>query len=232
MLRCRSTNNRLQVRTRIHRLTRHVAKRAEETGRRLGVLPYRPEHRTSNEWSVAYRAGALDYYAQLDELARYSVIAGYLGWAASEQVTNAPSVLDIGCGSGVLRRRLEGIPFSEYVGIDLSDTAIEAARQEGFSRSRFLVGDVTTTELGLFDVVVLNEVLYYASDAPAFLQHVAKLLRDGGIALVSMWRHPGDRALWRSVDAAFRAVDRVEIRNRANPVNKHGWIVACYRSRR
>ncbi len=215
------------VTRRIRRHARRVVKWADEWGRRLGVLPYRPERRTTQEWSAAYGAGALDYYAQLDELARYSVIIGYVGWVASEVLARPPSVLDVGCGSGVLRRRLEEAPFSDYVGIDLSDAAIEVARRQAFSRSRFVVGDVTTTELGQFDVVVLNEVLYYAGDALAFLERVRKLLREGGIVFVSMWRHPGDRLLWKTVDTAFRVIDRVEVRNRANPMNAQGWIVAC-----
>ncbi|HEV7523543.1 MAG TPA: class I SAM-dependent methyltransferase, partial [Acidimicrobiia bacterium] len=118
-------------------------------------------------------------------------------------------------------------------GIDLSGAAIESARQQSFARAQFVVGDVMTADLGrsAFDVVVLNEVLYYAPDATAFLERIRALLNEDGSVVISMWRHPGDRTLWKAVDTVFRVVDRVEIRNRANSVNPRGWIVACCRAR-
>lgn len=216
---------------RLRREARHAANILDAWGRRLGVLAYRPEQRSSAEWSRAYGAGSLDYYAELDELARYSVIAGYINWAASADGAGARSVLDVGCGPGLLRARLEGPALGDYVGIDLSETAIDAARAAAYPRARFLVGDVTTTELDRFDVVVLNEVLYYAADAGAFLGRIGALTNDNGIVIVSMWRHPGDHKLWNTVDEVLPVIDRVEVRNRANAMNQRGWIVACGRPR-
>jgi 2-polyprenyl-3-methyl-5-hydroxy-6-metoxy-1,4-benzoquinol methylase len=213
------------------RYARRVAEWADAWGRRLGVLPYRPERRTSAQWSAEYDAGALDYYGRLDELARYSVIVGYVGWLVAEAPPSSSTLLDVGCGSGLLRRHLERVPLSEYVGIDLSEAAIRAAREQDFTRSRFVVGDVgTTAERGPFDIVVLNEVLYYAPDTAAFLEQLRSMLTDRGALVVSVWRHPGDRRLWQRVVDAFEVVDRVEVRNRANPVNARGWIVACCRA--
>jgi 2-polyprenyl-3-methyl-5-hydroxy-6-metoxy-1,4-benzoquinol methylase len=212
---------------------RRVVHRSAEWGRRLGLLPYRPEERTSDEWTAAYDSGSLDYYAQLAELGRYSGIVGYIQWSASGDADSQRCVLDVGCGSGLLRRRLSDANTADYVGIDLSDAAIETARQQSFDRAQFVVGDVMTADLGrsAFDVVVLNEVLYYAPDATAFLERIRALLNEDGSVVISMWRHPGDRTLWKAVDTVFRVVDRVEIRNRANSVNPRGWIVACCRAR-
>jgi SAM-dependent methyltransferase len=211
------------------RLARRAVDRAGAAGRRLGLLAYRPEQRSVQEWTSAYEAGRLDYYGQLDELGRYSVLVGYVGWLAAARPVG-PRVLDVGCGNGLLRERLDGASFSEYVGVDLSGAAVAAARARDHDRSRFVVGDVGSLDEGRFDVVVLNEVLYYSPDPRAFLERLASLLTPDGLLLVSMWRHPGDRALWRTVDGALRLVDRVEVRNRGNRVNPRGWRVACYRS--
>jgi 2-polyprenyl-3-methyl-5-hydroxy-6-metoxy-1,4-benzoquinol methylase len=227
MLRSRVDERQVSMARRLRRDAKRVRDFFDEWGRRLGLLSYRPERRTSAEWSTAYGAGSLAYYEQLDELGRYSAIVGYVGWIASTlEPSRAPSVLDVGCGSGLLRRRLAGLDLSEYVGIDLSDAAIEAARSESFAHSRFVVGDVATEALGEFDVVVLNEVLYYAADAQVFLRRIDELVREGGFVVVSMWRHPGDQRLWKTVEDALHVVDRVEIRNRANAMNGRGWIVA------
>ena len=140
-------------------------------------------------------------------------------------------MLDVGCGTGLLRARLEGADVGEYVGVDLSATAVEAAERRRLPRSVFLAGDVATLDLGRFDVIVLNEMLYYVEDVEDFLARLGQLLEPSGLLLVSMWRHPGDRALWRTVDECFPLVDRVEARNRANELNPRGWIVSCHRRR-
>jgi predicted TPR repeat methyltransferase len=94
-----------------------------------------------------------------------------------------------------------------------------------------VVGYAAALDLGRFDVVVLNEMLYYIEDLDAFFDRLGELLDPSGLLLVSMWRHPGDRSLWRAVDERFPLVDRVEARNRANEVNPRGWIVSCHRRR-
>lgn len=217
-----------ELRPAVRRLVARAARRAAALGRRLGVLPYRPERRSADEWTSAYEAGHLGYYGALDELARYSVLVGYVGWFAAGR-GDPPTVLDVGCGTGLLRERLEGVPLAGYVGVDLSRAAVAAAEGRGFARSRFVVGDAATLDLGRSDVVVLNEVLYYAPDPAAFLRRVRDLVAPDGLVLVSMWRHPGDRSLWRTVDRLLPILDRVEVRDPANAVNPRGWWVAACR---
>ena len=218
------------MRTRLRKRARRAAQQVAVAGRRLGILRYQPERWTTERWDTAYGAGGLGYYAGLDELARYSVIVGYVAWSASARPAKAPTILDVGCGIGLLRDRLGDVAFSDYVGVDLSAHAIGVAVSRGYARARFLVGDVSMLDVGRFDVVVLNEVLYYAPEPAAFLEQIRAVLQPDGLLLLSMWRHPGDRSLWREVDKAFSVVDRVEVRNRANRVNPKGWRVALYRA--
>lgn len=81
-----------------------------------GELRYLAE--TSDQ---VYKSGAYDIVESLDFSARMAVQAGYV---ISQQ---AKSVLDIGCGTGELFKYLN--PSICYVGIDLSPTAIEIAKQ-------------------------------------------------------------------------------------------------------
>lgn len=69
----------------------------------------------------AYRTGAYDIIETLDFSARIAVQAGYVIHR------QAKSVLDIGCGTGELLKYLP--PHMHYVGMDISPTAIEIARQ-------------------------------------------------------------------------------------------------------
>jgi 2-polyprenyl-6-hydroxyphenyl methylase/3-demethylubiquinone-9 3-methyltransferase len=208
------------------RPARAVADRGRALGRRVGLLPYQPERWTTDRWDAAYDSPSLGYYGGIEELARYSIVVGYVGWFGASRPGRPPRLLDLGCGVGLLRERLEGVELSEYVGVDLSDVAIRAAGARGHPRSRFLAGDVFALDLGRFDVVVLNEVLYYAADARGLLKGLRDILEPEGVLVVSMWRHPGDRFLWRIIDDEFPIVDRVEARNSANAVNRRGWALA------
>lgn len=217
------------------RLTRH-ARRAAAVLRgaavRVGLARYQPETRPVTTWDAAYADGQLEYYGGIEELGRYSIIGGYVGWFAATAGSRV-SVLDVGCGTGLLRERLGNAGVDRYVGVDVSEQAIDAARRRGGGdeRTKWVVGDVTDTRLAVepADVVIVNEVLYYAPDPVAFLRRIGSLVRPGGIVLLSIWRHRGDAALWRVVERELEVVDLVEVRNPANAVNPRGWFVACCR---
>jgi SAM-dependent methyltransferase len=193
------------------------------------VLPYEPERWSDEQWHDAYDAGRLDFYANLDELGRYSLVVGYISWAGAEHFGRPPTVLDIGCGTGLLRRRLEGVPISGYLGVDLSDAAIRSAESERYRDARFLAGNALNLDVGRHDIVVLNELLYYLPDPVRYLRDAARTLRPDGLYVISMWRHPGDRVLWKQIASDCDVLDRVEVRNRGNRLNPRGWIVACCR---
>lgn len=215
---------RLPLRTR----ARKVAVRGVAQVRAAGVGPgwrrYRPERWSVGRWDHAYGAGEFDYMASLGERPRYAMLLSYLELAGP-----APSVLDIGCGPGILRRTLRSGAFSSYVGIDLSAAAIEAARrQSSDDRTDFRVGDAMAVDLPATDVVVLNEMLYYAPVPQALIRRVAAVVRPDGLILASIWRHAGDRALWRMLDEELDFVAAARVRAEANPFNRLGWRVSCH----
>ena len=127
-------------------------------------------------------SGQLDYYGELDELGRYSVLVGYVGWVGRARGLSHRAVLDVGCGTGSAARAARRRDWSEYVGVDLSETAIDAARPVRTDRSQFVVGDAMALDLGRFDIVVLNEVLYYADRPACFPRSGARpSLAPGGV---------------------------------------------------
>lgn len=193
---------------------------------RAGVIRYRTEPWSSEEWRRGYDSGHLDYFAGLDELPRYSLLLGYILFLGGD-----PEILDVGCGQGLLRARLDGLSFRRYVGIDPTEPAIERARGLEDERTRFVLGDVRdrSLSLGSFDIVVCNEVLSVSTDPVAVLDRVHELLRPGGCLLTCVWHHAGDEQLWRLVDRRFDPVDRVEASNPANPIAVRGWRVSCHR---
>ncbi len=210
------------------RRARIIAARTKDQALSLGVgsgfRPYRPEPLSAQRWERSYTTGEFDYMRDLSELTRYSLLIGYL-----RVHPGRPSVLDIGCGTGWLRELLTEQDFDSYVGLDLSTEAIASASSLADGRTSFTVGDAMTIELPAVDVVVLNEMLYYAPSPRALITRIASSIRPGGIVLSSIWRHAGDRALWRLLDEELELVAASMTRAVNNPYNRRGWRVSCHR---
>lgn len=102
-------------------------------------------------------------------------------------------VLDVGCGNGGLARLLATEPGITYTGIDISASALQAARLAA-PDACFIVADAEEppTDLGIFDILVFNEVLYYVNPdrvLPRYRIHATA----GATILISMarsWRSP------------------------------------------
>lgn len=200
---------------------------AGDIARRAHLAPYQSERWTIAEWESAYECGRLDYFGSLPELPRYAMLAGYL-----RKFGSSKTILDVGCGPGLLREHLRGLDFTSYTGIDLSHAAISSAEARCDERTTFVRGDVLSAALPPVDIVVLNEVLYYAPTPGAVLDAVDRVLPEDGLLLTSMWRHPRDEVLWRLLARRYSVVDVTELRNRSNSVGVRGWRVACHRIRR
>lgn len=182
-----------------------------------GVLPYRPiDPHAPGDWDDDYGTGGLDYYGSLPEAPRYGVLIAWLS-----RLGQGAEILDVGCGTGLLRRDMGGIDFERYVGIDLSEVAIKEATAQRFAKSTFLVAGAPPPAEGPFDIVVCNEMLCYPDDAGAFLDSVRAQLKPGGFLLSSMWRHRGDRALFRLIDHRFTVVESWDLANRRQPSGRH-----------
>jgi len=214
----------LTKRQRARRLAWRTSAHVRALGVGPGLRPYRPEPWRVKRWERAYTSGEFDFMSDLYELPRYSVLIGYL-----RLYPGTPSVLDIGCGTGRLRELLTEGEFDTYVGIDLSAEAIKSALHLTDSRTDFVVGDAMALDLPPADVVVLNEMIYYMQSPRTLLERVASVLRPGGIVLTSIWRHPGDRALWRLLDSEFQLVSAARTRTEGNQHNRLGWRVSCHR---
>ena len=156
-----------------------------------------------------YARGRWAYLESLQELPRYAVISAYCAHRRS-----AVSVLDLGCGTGVLRRWLRPELLADYVGVDLSEVAIECARREVKDVGTFVAADVATfAPSRRFDVIVFNEVLYYFADPGDILRRYASALENGGFFIISLWESPESDRAWRCAAGAVTVVDAVEVRN-------------------
>jgi 2-polyprenyl-3-methyl-5-hydroxy-6-metoxy-1,4-benzoquinol methylase len=181
------------VRTRISELIR---------GR---FLPYR-----KRDWDVEYCNGSWNYLENGCELVRYSAVIG-----CYTHYWRGGTVLDVGCGVGVLQRQLRFAGYGHYVGIDLSEQAIAQAQMlanDANTEFRCADAEVYTSQVTL-DVIIFNEVLYYFAKPINVVQRLMSSLNPGGGCIVSMFRRPSSKRIWRDLDRAVRIEDAVQVRN-------------------
>ncbi len=141
---------------------------------------------------------------------KYEVIAGLL------PQRRFVSALDLGCGTGLLARRLLG-HADTVLGVDISAAAVARAElaHAGVQGLRFAQGDIADLPDTLdekFDLLVLADSLYYLppplDDAilKSAASRMARLLRPGGICLLANHFFAGldaDSRLSRRIHQAF-----------------------------
>lgn len=99
-------------------------------------------------------------------------------------------VLDLGCGSGrALNKLAKLFPRSQFHGIDISERAIAAAREEGRYRNldnlRFDVQDATTFQVAeAYDLVTTFDAIHDQAHPDVVLQNIYRALRPDGIYLM------------------------------------------------
>ena len=107
-------------------------------------------------WNYKYAIGKWDYMGKESE--RYLTIANFIKDTNLKNI----KILDLGCGYGTLYEFLDEDDILEYIGVDLSDTAIIIAKKKKYKKAKFIVADIQNIEIEKkFDIIIFNEVLYY-----------------------------------------------------------------------
>jgi ubiquinone/menaquinone biosynthesis C-methylase UbiE len=100
-------------------------------------------------------------------------------------VAEGETVLDIGCGTGLLAEYIAAIigPGGSVIGIDPLPLRVEIAKHRTHSNLDFRTGnayDLSEFPLGTFDVVCMNAVFHWLPEKREPLRQIVRVLKKGG----------------------------------------------------
>lgn len=170
-------------------------------------------------WESQYSGDQWKYMRQLTELARYSVIVGYLHFFKKG------TILDVGCGEGILFRRYRPYGYSKYLGIDISQVAIDNLSNEQDEKTIFIRADVEKyTPIESFDVIVFNESIYYFNDPLEVVGRYIQTLKEDGILIISTYVK-SERAIsiLNRIKATYFLSDEVQTTHES-----YSWICSVF----
>ena len=138
-----------------------------------------PARRT---WDGMYRDKEPDRYKNLEQFARYAVIEGYC-----KSLPRPFSLLEVGCGAGILLSRLDPALIADYVGLDVSSLALDQARIT-YPNGTYVhsYAEAFSSEANRFDVIIFNESIYFLNNLVAQFNRYLSFLTPGGHAIVSI----------------------------------------------
>jgi SAM-dependent methyltransferase len=118
-------------------------------------------------------------------------------------------VLDVGTGTGANLRMLQDLRVRSVVGLDRDELAICYCLSKGLGRVR--QGDICAMPFDdrSFDFVVATDIIEHVHDDSAALRELARVLRDGGKALIAV---PAFPSLWGLQDIVAHHKRRYRLR--------------------
>lgn len=131
---------------------------------------------------------------------------------AAKGLGRRPSVLDLGCGTGVISHELA--EWSEVVSLDMSPLALGFCQERGLSRLVQADGTALPLKDGSVDALVGLDIFEHIEDDKKAFSEAFRVLRPGGLLVLSV---PAFRSLWGPHDVAlmhFRRYTRAEVDHR------------------
>lgn len=170
-------------------------------------------------WEGEYEGGVWKFLREAGELSRYSVVAAFV-----DHFAPGGSVLDVGCGEGILLEKLRPYGIARYTGIDVSRVAISKCPPAQDETVRFEVADAERYRPeSSFDAIVMNECLYYFERPVEVALAFRDALADKGVMVVSQFRSRRSSAIARRLREELALLEETRITNRRGT-----WIVDVF----
>ena len=194
------------------------------------MTPEDDAHEVYEAWAPSYEADLVGGYGYT----AHRIAAEAMAAACPDR---SASILDIGCGTGLVAEELTGRGFTAIDGLDASPRMLAEARAKGVYRS-LVEGDVRSrgaVEPGRYDAVIAVGVFGAGHLGPDDLECFARPVRAGGpIVLYSSalrWDADDYPSYLRRLEAErVWTVEQTRTSNYMDRIERPGWLVVARRS--
>ena len=160
-------------------------------------------------WNSEFAEGRWDYIAETPGDCVYGFV---------EKYADKGDILDLGCGSGNTGNELDYSAYRSYVGVDVSDVAIQKAidrtsRNGRASKNRYVRSDLLAYRpQGTYRVVLFRESLYYVPrrEIAGMLKRYRRCLADDGVIVVRLCDRERYRGIRELVRRRFDVVEEFQ----------------------
>lgn len=124
---------------------------------------------------------------------------------AFSRLKKGDRVLDVGCGSGMVTRKIAEKVGCRVIGLDVSQSCIQHANQHSPSlgeASGYVLGSVEELpfQKGSFDVIIFSHVIEHIHSPTDVLHTLSRALKKGGSLIITT---PNYRSLWPLAEKVF-----------------------------
>lgn len=179
--------------------------------------------RRKQRWNRQYKSGRWKNLRGDKERGRYKTIIDFI----NKHGNGEPSVLDLGCGEGILCERMKNETYSKFVGMDFSSESIKQANEKKLDKAVFKVADLHYFKPEQkYDVIVFNEAFYYVHDSEKanVLQIMMNALTENGIIINSIYREGAGSWEYFKIEA----LQQIDFKTVTTSEAKTYWKIGVY----
>ena len=133
-----------------------------------------------------------------------------------EKYARRGTILDLGCGTGNTANELNFESYTSYLGVDVSDVAVEKAiartdENKRKAKARFILADITSyVPDSSFDLIVFRESIYYnpIGKVAGLLRRYAAFLKPDGAILVCISDRIPYRGYLEVIESEFQVIEK------------------------
>ncbi len=180
--------------------------------------------RRKQRWNRQYKSGRWKNLRGDKERGRYKTIIDFI----NKHGNGEPSVLDLGCGEGILCERMKNETYSKFVGMDFSSESIKQANEKKLDKAVFKVADLHYFKPEQkYDVIVFNEAFYYVHDSEKanVLQIMMNALTENGIIINSIYREGAGSWEYFKIEA----LQQIDFKTVTTSEAKTYWKIGVYK---
>lgn len=182
-----------------------VVSRAQNLWRRV-LQSWGTEDVKRRMWNREFGVGSWDHLGETPGDCVYRYV---------EKYASGGDILDLGCGSGNTGNELDASAYGTYLGVDISDVAIEKAfarsREAGRARkNRYVQADIVKYRPErTYRVILFRESLNYVPRARivGMLRRYGNYLTEEGVLVVRLYDRTRYRAIQRLLQRNFNIVE-------------------------